>query len=258
MSDWEDLSDWYDKKQDETGDLWHRTLIDPVLLRLVGDCRDKDVLDLGCGNGYLARRLAREGARVTAVDSSLRMVQNAKAHDPNDSMKIRYVRSEASRLDGIFDASFDLVFANMSLMNIADAESAIHEVSRVLRNGRGRFVASISHPCFDIGSNSGWVVEKPAYEQRKVYRKVRAYRTPFSEKVPWRVGNDERKFTITFHRPLNWYARVLRMKGLALTALEEPMPTEEFLEREKESEGDLDSIGFLEVPLHLVFEAIKL
>ncbi|MDA4113976.1 MAG: hypothetical protein OK474_08015 [Thaumarchaeota archaeon] len=51
MSEWDDLSDWYDKKQGEDGDLWHRALIDPVLLRLVGDPRDRDILDLGSGNG---------------------------------------------------------------------------------------------------------------------------------------------------------------------------------------------------------------
>jgi ubiquinone/menaquinone biosynthesis C-methylase UbiE len=249
---WEDLSDWYDKKQGESGDLWHRALIDPVLLGLIGDCRGKEILDLGCGNGYLARRFAREGVRVTAIDSSLRMIKNAQAHDPENILKITYIHSDANRLDAITDASFDLVFANMSLMDIEDAEGTVKEVSRVLKRNRGRFVASICHPCFDNGSNSGWVIEKMAYETRKVYRKIRAYRKPFSENTPWKLENNERKFTQSFHRPLGWYARVLRSNGLAITALEEPEPTEEFLVKEE------DGSGFIEVPLHLVFEAIKL
>jgi len=249
---WEDLSDWYDKKQGESGDLWHRALIDPVLQRLVGDCRGKEILDLGCGNGYLARRFAREGARVTAVDSSLRMIKNAQAHDPGNTLKISYIHSDANRLDMIPDASFDLVFANMSLMDIEDAEGAVREVSRVLKGGGGRFVASISHPCFDNGSNSGWVIEKIAFEPHMVYRKIRAYRKPFSEDIPWRIEKNVRKFTQSFHRPLSWYARILSSNGLTISALEEPEPTEEFLEKEE------DSSGFIEVPLHLVFEAIKL
>ena len=249
---WEDLSDWYDKKQGESGDLWHRALIDPVLLRLIGDCRGKEILDLGCGNGYLARRFAREGADVTAIDSSLRMIKNAQAHDPKNTLNIMYIHSDANRLNLITDASFDLVFANMSLMDIEDAEGTVREVSRVLRGSGGRFVASISHPCFDNGSNSGWVMEKIAFEPRKVYRKIRAYRKTFSEDIPWKVGNNERKYTKSFHRPLNWYARILSNNGLAITALEEPEPTEEFLEKEE------DASGFLEVPLHLVFEAIKM
>jgi ubiquinone/menaquinone biosynthesis C-methylase UbiE len=49
LENWEDISDWYDKKQGETGDFWHRALIDPALLRIIGNCRDKEILDLGCG-----------------------------------------------------------------------------------------------------------------------------------------------------------------------------------------------------------------
>jgi ubiquinone/menaquinone biosynthesis C-methylase UbiE len=254
--DWDDLSDWYDEKQGETGDLGDKAFIDSVLLRLIGSCQGKDVLDLGCGNGYLARRLARDGARVTGVDSSLRMLENAKAHDPKDSLKVEYIHSDAKRLAGVADASFDMVYASMSLMDIEEAEAAIGEVSRVLRGG-GKFVASISHPCFDNGSNSGWIVQKAGPGPIRVYRGIRAYRSPFSENMPWKVENNETRYTRSFHRPLNWYARVLHAKGFAITALEEPEPTEEFLEEEKQK-GSLQSLGFLEVPLHLVIEAIKL
>ncbi len=74
---WEELSDWYDMKQGEEGDLWHRALIDPTVLRLLGEVSDKDVLDLGCGNGYLSRGLAKQGARVTAVDSNPKIIYHA-------------------------------------------------------------------------------------------------------------------------------------------------------------------------------------
>jgi ubiquinone/menaquinone biosynthesis C-methylase UbiE len=250
LNDWEELSDWYDAKQGETGDLWHRALIDPTLLRVIGDSRNKNVLDLGCGNGYLSRRLARNNARVTAVDSSARMIENAKKHDQDNSLGITYVHSDAAHLDSIAENSFDVVFANMSLMDIEDAEGTISEVTRVLKQG-GRFAASISHPCFDNGSNSSWLIEK-GLEGTRIYRRIREYRKPFSENAPWKISDGERKFTASFHRPLSWYARVLKSYGLAITLLEEPEPEKEFLEKED------DSSGFIEVPLHLVIEAIKL
>jgi len=256
MRDWESLSDWYDKKQGDAGDLWHRELIDPVLLRVVGECRGLRVLDVGCGNGYLARALARRGARVVAIDSSPKMVKNAISHDPDNSLRIRFIVSEAGRIPGVRKESVDVAFANMSLMDIEDADGAIAEVSRVLKK-RGRFVASIPHPCFDIESSSGWVMEKVPFEPAKVYRKVRGYRGVFPERVPWRIGGTERKYTVEFHRPLNWYARAFSANGLAITALEEPEPSKAFLEKQAEREGDLDSRGFLEVPLHLVIEAKK-
>lgn len=257
MKEWDALADWFDKKQGDRGDLWHRELIDPVVLKLVGNCRSKDVLDLGCGNGYLSRRLARKGARVTAVDSSPRMIRNAKLHDSGNSLGIRYLRSDASRLVGVKDASFDLVLANMSLMDMENAEGAIARVGRVLKPS-GRLVASIHHPCFDTLSNSGWLAEKSVFKPALTYRKVRAYRAPFTDKVPWKVGENLRKYTRAFHRPLSWYTRVLKASGLAITALEEPAPTSAFLRGEAKKSGDLDAPGFLEVPLHLVIEAIRL
>jgi ubiquinone/menaquinone biosynthesis C-methylase UbiE len=252
---WEELSDWWDRKQGDQGDLWHRTLIDPALLKVLGDCRGKVVLDLGCGNGYLARRLARQGAKVTALDASPRMVRNAKARD--NGAGVTYVCSGANRMRGVPTARFDVVFANMSLMDIDDAEGAVAEVSRVLKKG-GRFVASISHPCFDLMSKSAWVAEKSMGERPVVSRKVRGYRTPFADEVTWAKDDGSKHLTVGYHRPLNWYARTLNANGLAITALEEPEPSKEFIEKEQEKPGDLDGLGFQEVPLHLVIEAVKL
>jgi len=247
------MSSWYDKKQGDIGDLWHRTLIDPTLLMVIGNCRRREILDLGCGNGYLARRFAKQGARVTAIDASPGMIKNAQAHDQKNSLQIRYMQRDAAKLDGIQDASFDLVFANMSLMDIKDAKSAIREVGRVLKTG-GRFVASISHPCFDNGSESGWVLEKSMGPGR-IYRRIRAYRKPFGDKIPWNVDG-KKNYTFGYHRPLNWYATTLRFNRLAITRLEEPMPTEEFYKLSQP--GGIDAMGFPEVPLHLVIESVKL
>jgi hypothetical protein len=59
-SGWDHMAEWWDTHLGEEGDLWHRALIDPPLLRLAGEVSGKRVLDLTCGNGYLSRRFARE------------------------------------------------------------------------------------------------------------------------------------------------------------------------------------------------------
>ena len=257
MKDWEEIADWYDKKQGESGDLWHRTIIDPALLRVVGEPKGKLVLDLGCGNGYLSRKLAKNGAKVTAVDVSARMIMNAKAHDPTNSFGVRYVCCDANNLVGIPSEGFDLVVANMSLMDVEDAVGAVKEVSRVLRVG-GRFVASICHPCFDIMSNSDWVVEGPPVKPQSVYRKVKGYRNPFFEEVPWILADGKTMRTKSFHRPLNWYVRTFNSCGLPITQVEEPEPTKDYFDEKRRNPGGLDSAGLLEVPMHLVIEAVKL
>ena len=40
-SGWDEMADWWDANMGDEGDLWHRALIDPPMLRLVGDVAGK-------------------------------------------------------------------------------------------------------------------------------------------------------------------------------------------------------------------------
>ena len=248
VSSWESLAAWYDEKQGDTGDLWHRTLIDPALLRVLGPVRGLRVLDLGCGNGYLSRRFARAGARVVGVDASAAIVRRAKARESAEPLGITYRVADAAHLDFLPGGAFDVVVSNMALMDIEDADGAIREAGRVLTAG-GRLVASISHPCFDQGTSSTWLLER-SFRSLRVSRRITRYRHPFSEETPWGI-EDRAVTTLAYHRPLSWYARAFAEAGLLLRGLEEPEPTREFVE------GSPQGPFVVEIPLHLVLEAVK-
>jgi SAM-dependent methyltransferase len=242
---------WYSERQGDTGDAWHRTLIDPPLLGRLGDLPERTrVLDLGCGNGYLARRLARRKARVTGIDLSAPLLAVARAWERREPLGIRYLRRDAARLTGLADGGFDVAFANMSLIDIEPAGRAIAEVGRVLKDG-GRFVFSLSHPCFDVDNRSTWVVEveKPAGREPTIYRKVTAYREPHSDLYRWTFEDGRVAETVGYHRPLGWYADRLREAGFVILALDEPRPQPEYVGR-RQPKAWLDAI-----PLHLIVEA---
>ena len=130
---WEALGRWRDGRMGERGDLWHRALIDPTFLRVVGSVRGRRVLDLGCGNGYLTRQWAREGARSSVgVDSARASLKLARAREKARPAGARFLCRDSSKLIGIPDGSVDRVASNMALMDIADAEGTIKEVARVL------------------------------------------------------------------------------------------------------------------------------
>jgi len=249
LESWDRMAGWYDAKQGDVGDLWHRTLIDPTFLRVVGDVRGRRVLDLACGNGYLSRRFARAGAKVVAVDASARMVERARAREDREPLGIEYHVADVVHLSMLGAASFDLVACNMALMDIEDAAGAIREVARVLRS-KGRFVASLAHPCFDQGPTSTWLLER-FFRTTNVSRKVTRYREPFHDEIPWEIAPGQIVTTTGYHRPLSWYAQVLREAGLLIQSLEEPAPTPEFIE------GSTQGSYFDEIPLHLVLEAVK-
>ncbi len=247
---WAQMAAYWDEKFGDEGDLWHRSLIDPPLLKLVGDVAGQRVLDLACGNGYLSRRFARQGATVTGVDASAPIIERAQAREDREPLGITYHIVDAAHLEMLADESFDLVFSNMALMDIEDAAGAIQEAARVLRP-QGRFVASINHPCFDIVNDSGWEIEI-IYPNTTAWRKVTRYRKLAEATVPWSLPSGEVYETHAHHRPLSWYFQALRAAGFVVAALEEPAPTEEFLANSPQGQW------IAEIPLHCVLEAWKL
>lgn len=247
---WEALAAWYDAKQGDDGDLWHRTLIDPAFLRVVGDVRGRRLLDLACGNGYLARRFARLGAEVAGVDASAPIIEHARAREHAQPLGVTYHLGDTARLTMFDDAGMDIVACNMALMDIEDAAGTIREIGRVLRPG-GRFVASLSHPCFDIAGASAWLIERMDFTTT-IWRKISRYRECHAARVPWQAGEERVGETPAYHRPLSWYVRTLRAERLAVTAFEEPEPTPEFLA------GSPSGPWIAEIPLHCVIEATKI
>jgi ubiquinone/menaquinone biosynthesis C-methylase UbiE len=247
---WDQMAEWWDDRLGDTGDLWHRTLIDPPLLGLAGDVAGLRVLDLACGNGYLSRRFARQGAAVTGVDAGAPIIERARRREAREPLGIAYHVADAANLEMLADGAFDLVACNMALMDIEDAAAAIREAGRVLRS-EGRFVASLSHPCFDKVDTSGWAIEH-IYPVTTVWRKMSRYREVAVAEMPWQELRDRAVYTRAYHRPLSWYVRALRAAGLVIAALEEPEPTAEFLAASEQGPW------IAEIPLHCVFEAWKI
>lgn len=103
------------------------------------------MLDLGCGEGRLSRRLSALGYRVVAIDASPTLVRLAREADPDGD----YLVGDAAALP-LDDESFDLVIAFMSLQDMDDERSAVRESTRVLVAG-GRLCAAIIHPIWSAG-----------------------------------------------------------------------------------------------------------
>lgn len=93
------------------------------------------ILDLGCGDGRLTKRIAAAGAGVAGVDASPEMVAAARS---------RGIAADQAGAESLPypDASFDAVFSNAALHWVRDQDAMMAEVRRVLKF-RGRFVAEM-------------------------------------------------------------------------------------------------------------------
>jgi 2-polyprenyl-3-methyl-5-hydroxy-6-metoxy-1,4-benzoquinol methylase len=200
----------------EHRDRYRTELTDSAVMDAIGDVTDQDVLDVGCGEGYTARALARRGARqVNGIDSSREQVKAAEA-----ALIPGTAFSEANAGDLPFPAeSFDLVLANHVLNDLPDIAGPISEIARVLRPG-GRFVALMLHPCF---------YEHNA-ERAPGSRMLSAaeYFTRRGVEQPFEVdGLTSPAASTSWVRPLEAYTEALTGSGLVITRLTEPHPSDE-------------------------------
>lgn len=209
---YDDIADWYDQVM-RSGSLLHDLTL-PSLFDLIGSVRGKRVCDLGCGQGEVARELARRGAAVVGVDVSSRMLEFARRHDVSNTAGIDYVLDDASTLERLGDPSFDGVVCNFALMDIPDLAPTLRTVRRTLRPD-GWFVFSITHPCFQTPV-SRWTITEVGATAREVggYFVEGYWRSDNVHGVRGKVG--------AHHRTLSTYFNSLSEVGLILDRLSEP------------------------------------
>jgi SAM-dependent methyltransferase len=189
-------------------------------------------LEVGCGEGRVARDLAGRGHRVTALDASPTLLRAAAERDPRGE----YVLGTAEALP-FADASFDLVVAYNVLIDVDDMARAVREAARVLARG-GRMCVCVPHPVADAGRWEGDGEDR--FVVTGSYRRARA----FTETME-RGG-----LTMTFDGmayPLEDYARALEDAGLLIEAIREPAP----------ADHGPDWARWHRVPMFLMLRALK-
>jgi ubiquinone/menaquinone biosynthesis C-methylase UbiE len=103
----------------------------------------QQILEIGCGNGYLTLELARDGHEVIGIDLSPPIIEVAErsraAHpDPPGFGSLRYICTDVNTWQTP-DASFDAVIFNRSLHHLSELEQTIAKVKRLLKPG-GRII----------------------------------------------------------------------------------------------------------------------
>jgi SAM-dependent methyltransferase len=205
---WEAGAAWWQSACTAGADVEYEEQILPLVARHLAGARR--ILDVGCGEGQVARRLAGAGASVTGVDPTAAQVTVARERGGGPT----YARAGADALP-FADGAFDAVVICLALEHVDDFERALTEAARVLALG-GTFLLLVGHPLLQA-PGSGWIDDRD-WDERY-----------------WRIGTylqegavvDEVAPGVAFefiHRPVARYVNAMAAAGLPVQHMDEPPP----------------------------------
>ncbi len=238
---WGGVADWYHEHL-AGEDTYHVKVILPNLLRLMNIKKGEHVLDLACGDGFFTRAFYEAGAKVIGVDISSELIEIAKK---NSSKEIAFHVSGAHMLSMVKSDTIDTAACILAIQNIAEVKEMLAEIKRILKPG-GRFLIVMNHPAYRIPKRSSWEIDPKG----KQYRRIDGYMTESKEEIAMHPGKSD-DTTVSFHRPLQYYGKLISNADLAIARLEEWISHKKSQPGPKAAEEDRMR---KEIPLFLMIE----
>jgi SAM-dependent methyltransferase len=209
----------------------------PIMYELIGDIKNKSILDLGCGDASFGKELILQGAKnYTGVEGSEQMVEAACSNLLEQNGTIYNNTMES------FDypkEAFDLVTSRFAIHYVSDINQLFQNVNKTLKED-GRFVFSIQHPLTtssfaskQSGDKRGnWIVDDYFHDGER--------REPWIDKV-----------VVKYHRTIEQYFSALREAGFTILDLREGTPKREHFSSEEEF------VRRQRIPVVLAFSCVK-
>ncbi len=141
-------------------------------LKLLGNIKGKEILEIGCGGGQCTVYFAKKGAKVTGVDLSEEQLKFAKKLADKHKVDIKFIQGSFQNLSKFKSNSKDIVFSAYALQYSPDLLEVFKQVKRILKKN-GLFVFSFDHPIWKMINYKTLKVEKS-------YFKIGRYEEKFS------------------------------------------------------------------------------
>jgi len=207
----------------------------PILESLIGDISGKVILDLGCGNGDIAYKLALKENKVDAVDISTKMITRAKALHSHSN--INYYNTPIE--DFVFEKKYDLIVSNLVLHYINDEDISVlfAKIREALMLG-GYWIFCVEHPSSRASKYTKWInVDN-----------IKAW--PLTDYFEKGIREEEwiMQGVIKYHRTISDYFYLLKDNHFTLIDLNESEPNEKL--------RDIFPTAFMR-PYFLFMKAVK-
>lgn len=210
---WHKSGKWYNKLVGSDGHYYHSHVILPGVLRLLQLDNASSVLDVGCGQGILARQLPKN-IYYQGIDLAGSLIKAAQEQDKNPLH--HYAVADAAKPFPLAKKDFTRAVIILALQNMEFPDKALKNVGSHLRAG-GRMVIVLNHPGFRVPRQSGWGIS----ENQQQHRWVMRYMTPLAIPIEMHPGKRASEQTMSFHLPLSAYSNYLFQAGFMIEKIEE-------------------------------------
>ncbi|WP_043932601.1 class I SAM-dependent methyltransferase [Bacillus sp. EB01] len=209
----------------------------PIIFELIGDIKDKSILDLGCGDASFGKELLNQGAGFyTGIEGSKQMIAYANHNLTKDNGTIHHETMESYSYP---TNSFDIVTSRFAIHYVSDINLLFQKVHNTLKDN-GKFVFSVQHPLTTssfISKQSGnkrgnWIVDDYFIEGER--------------KEPW-----IEQIVVKYHRTTEHYFKALTKCGFSVVELREGTPIREHFSNDEEFARRL------RIPVVLAFSCTK-
>jgi len=220
------FAEYWNKRAGDKGEAYKRYLLDPLMFDLIGNLKNKAIIELGCGNGYLCHEfLKQDPLKLILMDISPYNIEHAKQKCDNDK-RVEFLQHDATTPWPIKTNTVNVVYSVLVLNEMDDIKTPIDETFRVLKQN-GVFIVSVLHPSFDLFQ---FAKEQAGIKSKKF----------------------DSDFEVAhYQRPLSDYFNQFVLSGFAVKQLLEPPLSEELIK---------NNPGFLEYkdhPIGLIFMCVK-
>ncbi|MFA7100497.1 MAG: class I SAM-dependent methyltransferase [Bacilli bacterium] len=259
---WNKVANWYDALVGEEGSEFHRFVIFPNLIDLMGgkkehDLEGKKVVDIACGQGVLCRLLSSLGCETLGIDISPTLVRMAKKRSPSVTNPA-YVTADCTKLlsnngNLKFDLKenyYDYATIVLSIQNISPMAPLLKASNKLLKKG-GSLIITMMHPCFRIPQYADWQFNDKEKRQERVIWK---YLENTEIKIKQNPSENDSAETIHYHRPLKSYINALANAGFMISKVDELIT---YKQEQKGVRSEMIMQAKKEFPMFLVIKATK-
>lgn len=210
-----DLKAWNDHPMSyidlhaEKNDLFKKKFDTPAFVSMLGNIKNKKILDLGCGNGDLCKVLWQHGGAVIGLDGGENMLKEAK----KNFSECFYILCDLMTNPIPFPVDyFDLVTAKMLLDVVASVETVSLQALKVLKS-KGLYAIEIPHPM------------RP-YVKRNKNRYIGI--DHYEDVVPGKIKFSSKNFSY-YHRSISYYINTMIDIGFSVRKVQEIRVNDEFV-----------------------------